>query len=290
MEEKSILKVYNDGSHYFSAVAFPKAIDRLQKERVKTEIDLLFDSAYIKSLVENISDKQRAEYIKVQIQDEYSEADDIDEFIQESLERQANNLWSRKKRFRNKANINKFNYFATITYEDSKHSADSFRSKLKKCLQNLAVRRGWKYMGVFELGKENGRIHFHALMYVPEGQMIGEIIERKKYNVKTHKLDIYQQNTFFADRFGERCDFQQLNDFELKYGNSIDYILKYMEKSGERVVYARGVPTYIFLPVNKDDIACTVSRFVMKFILFDDVLDNFNEEGEFTLLNIPMRC
>ena len=37
-------------------------------------------------------------------------------------------------------------------------------------------------MGVFENAPETERLHFHALMYIPDGEMIGNIYEKKDYN------------------------------------------------------------------------------------------------------------
>ena len=64
--------------------------------------------------------------------------------------------------------MNRWNYFVTFTYDPKKHTAESFNKKLRKCLSNLHTRRGWKYMGVFEEGFENGTLHFQALLYVPK--------------------------------------------------------------------------------------------------------------------------
>ena len=38
-------------------------------------------------------------------------------------------------------------------------------------------------MGVFEEGGK-GTLHIHALIYVPENGMIGEIVEKKEYSKK----------------------------------------------------------------------------------------------------------
>ena len=39
-------------------------------------------------------------------------------------------------------------------------------------------------MGVFEEGFENGTLHFHALLYVPEHEMIGRIEKKREYSTK----------------------------------------------------------------------------------------------------------
>ena len=39
-------------------------------------------------------------------------------------------------------------------------------------------------MGVFEYGELNGSIHFHSLIYIPEGGMIGELVKKREYSTK----------------------------------------------------------------------------------------------------------
>lgn len=35
-------------------------------------------------------------------------------------------------------------------------------------------------MGVFEYGELNSSIHFHALIYIPEGEMIGALVKKRE--------------------------------------------------------------------------------------------------------------
>lgn len=96
-------------------------------------------------------------------------------------------LHERRKRFMRKAYLNRFNYFATFTYDDRKHTEESFRKKLMVYLRRFSTRYQWKYMGVWERGDETSRLHFHALVKVPDGEMRGELIEKTDFNFKTHK-------------------------------------------------------------------------------------------------------
>ena len=137
---------------------------------------------------------------------------------------------------------------------------------------NLHTRYGWKYMGVFELSPEKERLHFHAIMYIPDGKMVGEITELRDYSTEHHKMQISHSNSFFADRFG-RNDFEKLNANELKNGNALDYLTKYLYKTDERIIYSRGIPTEIYKYIDDKDIAVKYFDFVTKFVLFDDVID-----------------
>ena len=196
----------------------------------------------------------------------------VNAFIDENIKRKLNNLHHRKKRFRNKANMNRWTHFVTITYSDEKHTETEFRAKLRKCLSNLHTRHKWRYMGVFERAPETGRLHFHALVYVPENEMIGTITEKQDYSTKQHKMQTTHENDFFAERFG-RNDFEEISPVELKHGNAVSYLLKYIEKTGEKITYSRGIPAELYTTIDNDDIASKIRNFVLKYVLFDDVID-----------------
>lgn len=238
----------------------------------KAAFDIAFDSLYFYALRSGLKGADLAASVVAGLAKLYPTRKDLDEYVAEKIEKKQRNAYARKKRFRRKAALNRWNYFVTITYDDKKHTAETFRKKLRKCLSNLHTRRGWKYMGVFELAPDTGRLHFHALIYVPDGQMLGEIVEKKDYSTAQGKVQITHSNSFFAESFG-RNDFEGLNAMELKRGNTLNYLLKYISKTGERIVYSRGIPTEIYKKVKDNDIATKMLDFVEKFVLFDDTID-----------------
>jgi len=65
--------------------------------------------------------------------------------------------------------------------------------------------------------------------------MIGELAEVKDYSTKSHRMQTTFQNTHFTKHFG-RNDFKSLNRQE-DVMQSVRYLLKYIEKSNERLVY-----------------------------------------------------
>ena len=75
------------------------------------------------------------------------------------------------------------------------------------------------------------------------------------------------QNTFFLSRFG-RNDFKPINKEELN--RAIRYLTKYMEKTGERIVYSRGLGTYFLSDIIENDIVSTIGKEDRKILLFDD--------------------
>ena len=197
---------------------------------------------------------------------------DLDEFISGELEKKKSNLFARKKRFRRKGYLNKWTHFVTFTFDDKKHTADTFRKKLRRCLCNLHTRRGWKYMGVFEEAPDTGRLHFHGLFYIPDGEMVGYILEKQDYSARQGKVQTRSENSFFARRFG-RNDFEDISVEDLRHGKTLEYILKYVEKTGERVVYSRGIPSQIFKALPSTEIVGRLQDFVTKYVLFDDTID-----------------
>ena len=95
----------------------------------------------------------------------YPATSTLRKYVVEKIDKKQRNMWKRIKRFKRKVSMNRWNYFVTFTCDPKKHTEESFRKKLRKCLSNLHTRRGWKYMGVFEYGEANGAIHFHRLIY-----------------------------------------------------------------------------------------------------------------------------
>ncbi len=263
-----------------------------------TGVDILFDSLYTQAqrlgLKDTKTEKPLTDFIRDGILDIYEDTEELrltinqhrrfsfgenfegmnplDAYIARKIKRKANNLVHRKKRFRRKAYMNNWNYFVTFTFDDAKHTAETFKKKLRKCLSNLHTRRGWKYMGVFELSPEKGRLHFHGLLYVPDGQMVGKITEKQDYSLSEHKMQVRNENGFFEESFG-RNDFKEVSKEEMRNGKSIEYILKYIGKTNERICYSRGIPTEICKEIDERDIVTAMQDFVWKFILFDDVVD-----------------
>ena len=233
----------------------------------------LFMQAYNKGLRDKKIDKPMSEYIRTGLLTLFTESEIEKVDIAEKVKRKFNNLLHRKKRFRRKAYLNNWNYFVTFTYDDKKHDEDTFRRKLRRCLSNLHTRRGWRYMGVFERAPETGRLHFHGLVYVPDGEMLGRLDEIRDYSTAQGRMQTHVENSFFTQAFG-RNDFEEISSSQLEYGNNVDYILKYIGKTNERIVYSRGIPTEICMKLSADDIVTELTNdFVQKYILFDDVVN-----------------
>ena len=189
-------------------------------------------------------------------------------FVNSNYDRKCRNLIARRVRFVRKALNQEFNYFVTFTYDDKKHDEDSFKKKLRHTLGHLAHRKGWKYMGVWERGKKTNRLHFHGIFHIPDGTMPGMMMEVNDYSFSTRKRQITRQNSYFNERFG-RSDFETIEDKQM-LGGAIAYIVKYLEKTGEKIVYSKGLPQFFVSDIMEEDVACPFGLEDKKLLLFDD--------------------
>ena len=271
----SEVKIYNDGSHFIGIPKenFPRKKSRnrpkpsksQEGEQSETPKDK-FEKAYTES--QELPKKERKQYITEQLKDTFPDEKKRKEFVEQNIDRKRNNLIKRRVLLWRKVNLQQWSYFVTFTYADDKHTEETFKKKLQNALKHLVARKGWKYIGVWERGGDTQRLHFHAIVHIPEDGMIGELIEVKDYSTKQHKMQKTLQNTHFQKHFGR-------NDFEpicapINLSQSVLYMLKYIEKSGERLVYGGKLPAYIVSDIVDDDILCGFGVDERKILLFDD--------------------
>ena len=266
-----LYRIYSDGSHYIArAATHAKAPKRTKHD--KTEIDDIFAFLYADGLKCDMTDKELRKFILTSLEDCFPAFPDLEKYVNENIDRMNRNAWQREKRFRRKAYLNRWNYFVTFTYNGKKHTEETFRKKLRKCLSNLHTRRGWNFMGVWERGEETDRLHFHCILYVPAGEMVGKITQKKEYSKRLGKVKETFSNDFFERKFG-RNDFEELNIMEMKNGSAVAYILKYLRKTGERIVYSRGIPTEISKVLPDHVFAAEIEDdYVVKYVIFDNVI------------------
>lgn len=240
------------------------------KESPKTERKLtrkeLFNELYAETV--GVKKAERRKKIVAAMRPYFKDEKSALEFLNNNFERKKRNLISRRIRLSRKVNLQDFNYFVTFTYNDALHTEVTFKKKLKNCLSLFCLRRSWKYVGVWERSPKNKRLHFHGLFDIPQGTMPGYLIEVNDYSLSTHRRQITHQNTYFNDRFG-RSDFEEIDD-RATLGKAIAYIMKYLEKSGEKIVYSKGLPQYFISDIMTDDIICPIGVEDSKLLLFDN--------------------
>ncbi len=225
----------------------------------------LFEQLYKEYLF--LSKAQRRNKIIKEMLPYFNDAKKAEEYVKANLERKQRNLICRRVRMTRKAHLANFNYFCTFTYDDKKHTEETFRKKLKNKLSLLAYRQGWKYMGVWERSPEKQRLHFHGLFNIPDGTMPSGMEIVRDYSKPNHKMQESQQNKYFLENFG-RNDFKELNKHRL--GESLAYLMKYIEKTGEKIVYSKGLYQYFISDIMDDDVVSTIGQEDKKLLLFDD--------------------
>ena len=273
-------KIYHDGSHF---VAIPKGAfssGKGCKRRVTNPTKQQppttesppethkerFETAYKESL--SLPKKERKKHIKEALESDFADKTELKAFVDKNLERVKTNAIKRRVRLNRKLQLQRWDYFVTFTYSDELHTEETFRKKLTNTLKHLVARKGWKYVGVWERGSDTDRLHFHGIFQIPEGGMIGDLTEVKDYDTRKHRMQTTLQNTHFLKHFGR-------NDFSCicvpdDLTKAVKYITKYMEKSGERLVYGGDLPTYFQSDILENDVVCPIGIDDRKALLFDN--------------------
>lgn len=237
----------------------PKKLRKMTKKE-------LFNELYSKFI--DLKKRERKKLIIEQMLPYFANRKFCEEFVNTNFERKQRNLICRRIRMVRKANLVDFNYFCTFTYDDKLHTEYTFKKKLKITFQNLSTRKGWKYMGVWERAPETKRLHFHGLFSISQSAMVGELFEHSDYNLKSHRRTKTIQNTYFNERFG-RSDFEEIKS-NVDLNKELSYIMKYLEKTEEKIVYSKGLYQYFISDIMDEDVVCTIGQEDKKLLLFDD--------------------
>lgn len=269
-------KVYFDGGHYIATPHenFPSGKRKGRKSKPKPKKPTTetitptpkekFETAYKES--QSLPKRERKKYIIEKLQGTFESKSELKDFVTSNIERVKINAIKRKIRLWRKIYTQgEWHYFVTFTYADDKHTEESFKKKLRNTLKHMVSRNGWKYIGVWERGGDTNRLHFHGIFYIPK--MIGEIVEVKDYSTKQHKVQTTYQNTHFLKHFG-RNDFKKI-EIPMDLTQSVKYLLKYIEKSGEKLVYGGKLPTYFKSDIMDEDVVCPYGVDDKKLLLFD---------------------
>lgn len=261
-------KIYFDGSHYIAIPHTERPYrKKRQRQKEKSEEVQQFEQRFEKV---KGGKKSRKAKLLLEFAPMFKDEGEAEQFVEEHFNRLSRNRWERYKRMIRRGYTNRWNYFCTYTYDSEKHTEETFRKSLMNTLYHLSSRRGWRYMGAWERGELGQRLHFHALTYIPENGMPGELEEHEDYSTKRHKREKSIQNSYFNERFG-RSDFSAITNRQ-QVVDSIKYMLKYIAKNDEKIVYSRGMKTYFVSDVLDEDILCRMGdeEHGFKYILADD--------------------
>ena len=266
-------KVYHDGSHYI-AIPHTTRPNLKKKKKNLTEEEMKVKETADKVFKESKSTrkKEKIENLENELKEVIKDEEKRKEYIETYMDRKKRNLIERRKRLSRKINLGQWNYFCTFTYDDKKLTEENFIEKLKDSLKKLSSRKNWVYILVLEHSPEKERAHFHGIFHIPDGAMVGELIEVNDYSFKTHKMRKTLQNTYFNERFG-RSDFSPIDITNPAAKPFVfRYLMKYLEKSDTRVIYSKNTPMYVYSDIMDDDVVCIMGDKEKgeKLVLFDD--------------------
>lgn len=124
-------------------------------------------------------------------------------------------------------------------------------------------------MGCMGTGAEDKAAAFSWIVVCAGRNVPGELFEKRDYNLNTRRMQTTIQNTYFNERFG-RCDFESVVRVPMMYDRAVGYILKYIEKTGGRLVYSRGTPMYLITDVEEKDVLTRMGEENRKLLLVDN--------------------
>ena len=266
-------KISFDGSHYIATPKenFPQGHKRRRPARQLSSEDAeakeQFEAAYRAS--QQLPRKERKSYMRKAMEEAIPDKKQRKAYVERHNERKQTNAIRRRARLSKKVNLQReWNFFCTFTFSDKLHTEETFRESLRNTLKHLVNRKGWKHIGVWERGGKTGRLHFHGIFYIPPGGMVGELTETRDYSTKDHRMQTAHQNSYFLERYG-RNDFRALGS-PMEVQHSLGYLMKYIEKTGERLIYGGKLPTYFVSDVMDEDILCPCGIDDRKAVLADD--------------------
>ncbi len=275
-------KVYRDEGHWFASYMTPCTSERKTRAGKRlSEIEEEAKEAMRDAIQAGLRKKaQKAAIIgKLERKYEEYEKENLEKLADGVLKANDKNLFLRKRRLKRKAftNVELWNYFVTVTRDDARYSDENaFRKAVDRCFSNLHSRRGWKIMGVWERGAKNGRLHFHCLAHIPEGEMVGELEKATGYSWKKKRDDTVLLNTWFGTRFG-RTDFEPIDKKLLM--NAVLYITKYLQKSFEDIRYSRGIITEGFCKIDFGFLALLLDESHLRGISVEDLWEMVKDQS-----------
>lgn len=189
---------------------------------VKTTKTQVFDKFYTESL--KLPKTARKRFITEGMRPFFKDGEATENYVMLNMERKYKNLVARRVRLVRKVNLQSFNYFVTLTYNDAIHTEATFRKKLRTTLGHLCNRKGWKYVGVWERSPQKQRLHFHGIFYIPDVAALGKMTDVESYSFSERKRQITKQSEYFNLHFG-RNDFRPIEN-KTHIGEAVGFTVK----------------------------------------------------------------
>jgi hypothetical protein len=242
--------LYFDGSN---TVVTCKLSGRAVNKRLRTEKDIYFDELYNEYYKVGMKNNVFIRKCYPLFAERFGFSDGNFDFFSRKVKNKYCYYLQRKKLFINKVLMNRWHYFFTITYNSKIFQSEvDFVKSLCRYLSNKCERCGWRQQGVFERGGKNDRLHYHGLLFLPEGEFErfrNRLIKREDYSVRKKKVCMTHYLAEIERKFG-RCDFERLNNVLVEQGDVLAYIYKYMGKGDNKVFYSRYISSSLDVEVN----------------------------------------
>lgn len=191
---------------------------------------------------------------------EYADCPDNFTYINNFIRLRLNRTFQRLKRVYTKINFHTgskgryFNYFYTQSMNPNLFASEAeFKRKFECTMNHYALRRGWRGFFCYENAPDTGALHVHACFHIPEGQLPGGTV-KKSSPIKNNwsKRKYRDENDFFLKRFGIN-DFRKIESGDLNASSEIvQYITKYILKTGNKLHYSRGLADCIEAYINPE--------------------------------------
>ena len=165
---------------------------------------------------------------------------------------------AKRKRFLRKAGYNRklLNWWFTVTWDPAKYdSAESWLNDLCRYLAIKSWRSGWKILGGFEFGDQNGRLHFHAVAYIPDGFFKeNDLYKANRYSLKEKRWKRSLEFKEIREKFGIN-EFESLKGLDNKeFLSTLHYVADYVIKETGRMYYSRGLKDNTLQYIDAEDL------------------------------------
>lgn len=243
-QTKIRMKVYCEGNSFIGILPNAMGVKGVSRKKDTSEERKIFRKYYVEAIKEKIPKNRLVEHLQTKMFNDEGSYILYAEDVKELIKKEATRIHNKTKTYYRKLGFFRPNWFVTFTYDDEKTDVETFERKLRRCLSNLAQRNGWRYIGAKEHGAERGRVHFHFIVHIPEGGMVGELFKDYHWNKQKRRRDYFTNNTFFNERFGY-TDFEPVSGCDITSGTLKNYLTKYIIKEDSRLIYSRHLPTQI---------------------------------------------
>lgn len=145
-------------------------------------------------------------------------------------------------------------YLFTFTYDDAKYTERTFKKGICKCLRRLARKQKWKYIGVWQRGRNNKRLYLQAIVKTGNGEIIGGLEKVRDFHMRGKWMKTTLQSTYFNERFG-RTSVEILDKEKMEeYRHHVGRFIEILNKKKAKIFASRKIKYRVLKGMTKEDI------------------------------------